>query len=168
MQCTLLMIVMIYDGTLREGRKQRRCGFSNLNFINKFASTLHFVHSLRWNYRRKGWLMLGIARIRAIKCFSSSGTRVVYEYVEVAIISIESNVTFVPEVTMCSDRSSCWTRCSQSTTSTTWRAKVAVEAAAVAEATAAASGAEAAGASGIAAAARNRVLASRPTTRVRP
>lgn len=88
------------------------------------------------------------------------------------MISIESNDTFVPEVTMYNDRSSCWTKCSQSTTSTKQRAKV-VEASASASAVAVAAAVTvvevgAAEVLGIVAAAPNQVLVSHLTTKVRP
>ena len=101
------------------------------------------------------------------------------------MITIESNDTFVPEVTMYNDRSSCWTKCSQSTTSTKQRAKVVEASASVVAAAAAAAAAVAAAAvavavaatvvevaaaevSGIVAAAPNQALVSHPTTKVRP
>ena len=126
-------------------------------------------------------------QVTIIICFSYEsetfppfGVEIVRTVYRAVIISIESNITFVPEVTMYNDRSSCWTRCSQSTTSTTQRAKVTAvatvvvvvvvvaAAAAAAAVVVAASGTETAEASGIAAAARNQALASRPTTRARP
>ena len=124
-------------------------------------------------------------QVTIINCFSYEsetfppfGVEIVRTVYRAVIISIESNITFVPEVTMYNDRSSCWTRCSQSTTSTTQRAKVTAvatvvvvvvaAAAAAAAVVVAASGTEAAEALGIAAAARNQALASRPMTRARP
>lgn len=137
-----------------------------------------FYASFRWRFtfylrsiaqssnQKNNWQLPFVSLLRKWN-FSPFGVETVRTVYRAVIISIESNITFVPEVTMYNDRSSCWTRCSQSTTSTTQRAKVAAVAVA-AVVVVAASGAEAAEASGIAAAARNQALASHPTTRVRP